>query len=411
MCDESGIVIPGRDLSARLGLEMSRFSWVILSLAALLGFSMWAPMFCIPPMEHILKEELLLTHTQASFLFAIPNLMIIGVAIPAGIVADRIGVQKAIGIGITLIAVGAMMRGMTDSPVSIQGYTFIYGAGVGWLFPSLPKLISLLLPREKLEVGTAVYSVGMYIGTALPLAITMSVILPMVESFRGVFLVWGIPALTGAILWWALSKKTSILIKDDRPGYVNKGTFIKLLMNRNLLLVTSLFLIHQFFFNTWSGWAPALLLNRGATAELAGLISSVTLWVGIPTGILMPRLFRKLESRKHLLWISSLTMAVVAGGAVGMNLTLSWLIMLLAGAAVTCRFIILMTLPVEVVSREEVGSASGLMLSIGYVGGILGPLIGGYTFDLTGGLDLMLFTLVGVSVAAIIISLKLQETG
>jgi len=372
---------------------------------------MWAPMFCIPPMEHILREELLLTHTQTSFLFAIPNLMIIGVAIPAGIVADRIGVQKTIGIGITLIAVGALLRGVADNLVSLQAYTFIYGVGVGWLFPSLPKLISLLLPREKLEVGTAVYSVGMYIGVALPLAVTVSVILPMVEGFRDVFLVWSIPALTGAILWWAFGKKTSVLIKDDRPGYVSKETFIRLLMNRDLLLVVSLFLIHQFFTNTWLGWTPALLLNRGATAELAGLISSVTLWVAIPTGILMPRLFQKLELKKRLLWISSLTMALVAGGALGMNLTLSWLIMLLAGVAMTSRFIILMTLPVNLVSREEVGSASGLMLSIGYAGGIIGPLIGGYTFDLTGRLDLMLFTLVGVSVAAVIISLKLREIG
>lgn len=361
-------------------------------------------------MEHILKEELLLTHTQTSFLFAIPNLMIIAVAIPAGIVADRIGVQKATGIGITLIAIGAMLRGMTDSLIGLQGYTFVYGVGVGWLFPNLPKLVGLLLPREKLEVGTAVYSIGMYIGTALPLAITMSVIFPMVESFRVVFLVWSIPAVIGAILWWALSKKTSVLSKDDKPGEVSKGNFIQLLMNKNLLLVASLFLIHQFFFNNWSGWAPALLLSRGATAELAGLISSITLWVGIPTGILMPRLFQKLESKKSVLWISSLTTALVAGGALGMNLALSWMIMVLAGVAITSRFITLMTLPVELVSAEEVGTASGLMLSIGYVGGIVGPLIGGYTFDLTGGLDLMLFTLVGVSVAAIIISLKLRET-
>jgi CP family cyanate transporter-like MFS transporter len=389
---------------------MPRLSWVILGLAALLGFAMWAPMFCIPPMEHILKGELLLTHTQTSFLFAIPNLMIIAVAIPAGIVADRIGVQKAIGIGITLIAIGAMLRGMTDSAVSLQGYTFVYGVGVGWLFPNLPKLVSLSLPREKLEVGTAVYSVGMYIGTALPLAITMSVVFPVVESFRVVFLVWSIPAVIGAIMWWALSKKTSVLSKDDKPGEVSKGNFTKLLMNRNLLLVASLFLIHQFFFNNWSGWAPALLLSRGATAELAGLISSITLWVGIPTGILMPRLFQKLKSKKSVLWISSLTTALVAAGALGMNLALSWVIMVLAGVAITSRFITLMTLPVEFVSAEEVGAASGLMLSIGYVGGIVGPLIGGYTFDLTGRLDLMLFTLVGVSVAAIVISLKLRET-
>ncbi len=61
-------------------------------------------MFSVPPMEHILKEELLLTHAQTSLLYSIPILMIGAVAIPAGVISDRIGVRKAAGIGAIMIA-------------------------------------------------------------------------------------------------------------------------------------------------------------------------------------------------------------------------------------------------------------------------------------------------------------------
>jgi CP family cyanate transporter-like MFS transporter len=94
-----------------------------------------------------------------------------------------------------------------------------------------------------------------------------------------------------------------------------------------------------------------------------------------------------------------------------MNIPASWLVMAIVGVGITTRFITILTLVVELVPANDAGAASGIMLSIGYVGGIVGPLVGGYTFDLTGNLNTMLFILVAVSVAAVIISLRLPETG
>ena len=86
-----------------------------------MGFAMFAPMFCIPPMEHILKEELLLSHTQTIMLYIAPSIMIVAIAIPAGIIADRIGVRKAAGIGAIMIALGAILRSTSANPSSLLG--------------------------------------------------------------------------------------------------------------------------------------------------------------------------------------------------------------------------------------------------------------------------------------------------
>jgi CP family cyanate transporter-like MFS transporter len=382
-----------------------------VSIAALLGFAMWAPMFGVPPMEHLLTEELLLTHTQTSLLYAAPNLMIIALAIPAGIVADKIGVKKAVGIGVSILAVGAMLRGTTSDATSLLGFTFVYGVGLGWLFPNLPKLVSTWLPREQVGAATGIYAIGMFVGTALPLAVTMSLVYPMTGSYQGVLLVWGIPAVVAAVLWTFLSRKTLPVEVEQSSGIERKGQFRRLMLNKDLLLISALFFIHQFFFNAWAGWTPALMLLKGATPELAGLISSVVLWVGIPVGFLVPRLSERLGARKPILWISSLVMAVVALGAVWMNIPLSWLVMVIVGVAMTTRFIIILMVVVELVSVRDAGAASGIMLSLGYIGGIVGPLIGGYAFDRTGNLNVMLFILSAISVATIIISRRLPETG
>ncbi len=63
------------------------------------------------------------------------------------------------------------------------------------------------------------------------------------------------------------------------------------------------------------------------------------------------------------------------------------------------------------VPKEEVGTASGLVLSVGYAGGVIGPLIGGRILDLTSSLNLLLIILAGVSIAMIGITLMLPETG
>ncbi len=95
-----------------------KMPWAILGSAWLLAFAISVPMFCVPPIEHILREELLLTHAQTSLLFSAPLLMMVAIAIPGGLIADRIGVRKAAGIGIIIIVVGSILRG-TAAPIII----------------------------------------------------------------------------------------------------------------------------------------------------------------------------------------------------------------------------------------------------------------------------------------------------
>lgn len=388
-----------------------RIPWTVLGNACLLGFAMFAPLFCVPPMEHILKEELLLTHAQTGLLFTAPILMLAAVAIPAGLITDRIGVRKAAGIGAIIITVGAILRGTATNYSSLLAFTFIYGVGLGWSFPNLPKLISAWVPREKAGVATGIFTSGILIGGSLALAITMPIVFPITNTFQGVFFIWGIPPAIAAILWWILVKEPPGNRIHDEPLTRAITAFRQILRSKNLWLVSIFLLLHNFFFYTWTGWAPTLMRLKGATPDLAGLITSITLWVGIPTVFLMPRLSYKLGLRKPFLWATSITLAFAAWGAIHVSLPLSWLLMILIGVANTTRFVTILALPVEMMPREDVGAASGLVLSIGYIGGVIGALVGGRILDLTRSLDLSLLVLIGVSLAAAGIAFRLPETG
>jgi CP family cyanate transporter-like MFS transporter len=363
-------------------------------------------------MEHILKEELQLTHAQTSLLFTAPMIMIVALAIPAGLIADRIGVRKAAGIGAILIAVGTVLRGTADSASALLAFTFIYGVGLGWSFPNLPKLVSTCVPREKVGFATGIYSAGIPIGAALAMAITMPLVFPISNGYQGVFFFWSIPPIIAAILWWILIKEPSG--KDSQDIAVSKVNWItlgRILRDRNLWILSITLLLHIFFIYSWAGWSPALMMLKGATPELAGVITSTMLWAGIPAFILMPRLADRLGLRKPFIWAPSVATALVAFAAINVPLQMSWPLMILVGISDGAKFTAVMSVIVETTSEEEVGLASGLVLSIGYVGGIIGPLVGGRVLDLTGSLDLSLLILIAVSIVAAGIVFKLPETG
>lgn len=245
----------------------SRMPWTILSGAVLLSFAMWAPMFSVPPMEHIIKEELLLTHAQTSLLYSIPILMIGVIAIPAGLITDRIGFRKAAGIGAIIIALGSILRGTATDFSSLLAFTFIYGAGLGWTWPTLPKLVSVWVPREKAGVATGIYTSGMFAGAALAVAITMPLVFPITNTFQGTFFIWSIPTVAAAILWWILVKEPPRNKVNTEPATRWNASLHRLLRNKNLWLLSILFLLECFFIYTWLGWSPALLMLKGGNTR------------------------------------------------------------------------------------------------------------------------------------------------
>jgi CP family cyanate transporter-like MFS transporter len=388
-----------------------RMPRTIVGVASLMAFATWAPAFCVPPMEHILKEELLITHTQTILLFTIPTLMLVVLGIPGGFLADRIGVRKAAGIGIIIIAVGTMLRGTATSASSLIAFTFIYGAGVGLTAPTLPKLIGGWVSREKASMAIGIYISVMFIGNAMAMAMTMPLIFPIINTFQGVFFIWSIPPIVSAISWWILVREPP---HDNIPDEsVSRGniSFHQILRNKNLWLLAILFLLFIFFLDGWIGWAPALMMLKGATESIAGLIASICLWVGIPTSFFIPRFSYKLGLRKPFLWIPAITLALAAWGAIYISIPLIWPFMILLGVALNAFIPIILALPIEMVSKKEVGTATGLVLSVGNIGGVIGPLVGGRIFDLTGSLDSFLLVLIGISIAATAIAFRLPETG
>ena len=384
--------------------------WTILGAILLLAFTAAVRNSCIPPMEHIIRDELGVTHTQTGFLFTIPLIMAALLSIPAGILADRIGFEKTTGLGAILFAVGCVLRGTAIDYPLLVAFSFILGAGGAFLGPNLAKFVSQWVPKERTVIAMGMFMSVMTAGNAVTLAITLPLIFPITNTYQGTFLIFSIPTVVAAIAWW-ISVKGLSTVRVLSDSAENKIPLRQVLSNKNLWVIAIFFFLCSFFFFNWVAWAPALMMERGASPDTAALISSVIMWVIIPTVLIVPRLSHKLGLRKPLLWIPSIILALVPLWAMHITVHFGWILMIMVGTLDSIRTVAIRTLPIEIMPVEAVGTASGLIDAVGLAGGVLGPLVGGYILDLTGSINSSLLVMIWISVAAVGLVFRIPETG
>ena len=85
--------------------------------------------------------------------------------------------------------------------------------------------------------------------------------------------------------------------------------------------------------------------------------------------------------------------------------------MAVVGVTTSGTFAMILALPIEMLPRNAVGTASGAILSIGYIGGLVGPWLTGKVVDATGSFDLALVGLVVTAALWAVVGFLMPEAG
>jgi CP family cyanate transporter-like MFS transporter len=373
---------------------------------------MFSRMLCLPPIAGIVKDTLALSHSRMGLIFPIPVALLAATAIPSGILGDRIGPRKAAGIGAIVMAVGSFATGTATGFWSLFGYYCVFGLGFSMAFTSLPKLMGLWFPPDKVSMVTGIYGTGFAIGAAVALGITVSYVFPLTGSFRGTFYIWSLPVTFAAVLWWVVVKEHPSSRATPRSGEeeIERAPSYGVWKNRNLWFLAFVMFFQNMHFYTWTGWTPQLMMLKGASPHSAALMISLMTWVSIPFIFLIPWASHKLGLVKPFICISALGLAFASWVAIYIPVPWGWPLMVFIGILLPI-FPLLLSLPVALVPKEWVGTASGMTLSIGYLGALVGPWLAGYLLDVAGNLNPALFVLIIAGFAFAGFGLLLPETG
>jgi cyanate permease len=370
-----------------------------------------------------ISTELGLSNTAAGLLAGAVPLTYVPFALASGLVIDRVGSRRAIGLGLLVVGVAHVGRGVASTYPVMLALTLLLGvSGTGLTF-GLPKLVSDLFPPERSGTMSSVYLVGLYAGTAGAFGPGRGLLGPMVGGWRPLFLWSGVVTVGVALVWLVLARgigsRPAVGADTDGTGATQTFSLASLLADvrrvvthRNLLLLVVVGTMYLFVIHGLQGWLTVVLEGRGLAPARAASITSGLIVAQLLGTLVLPPLSDYLGNRRGVIAACGVFMSAGTGGI--LLLGGSVLPVALAVGAVgfglggLATFVRALPLEMDGIGSDLAGAAVGLVFMVGEAGGFAGPFVIGVLEDLTGSFapGLLLATLAGLVVVAATIPLR-----
>lgn len=348
-------------------------------------------------------EDLSLSHGEMGIILGTTHLVYIPLAIPVGLLIDRIGVRKSILMGSFLVSLSGLLRAFSFNFETLFLSVGLMGLGGPTISVGLPKAVAQWFEGKDRTIASGIYLTGFIMGVATATALTNTVVLPLIGSWRGALASYGIFGFITAIMWFLFAKEKSSNSINARTGSLLES--IKLLLDVKNIWIIAIIGFSSFFVRA----RAYILVTRGMSPGYAGVLSSVPSWVGLIGSIGVPRISGSFGRKKVvsvLLFVQGITVYFL-GTTVGLPLYIALILYGLSTYAILPLLIeTLMGLPE--VGTIYMGVATGLFFSIGEIGGFIGPSMMGFLLDLTGSIFPGIVTLTLIVELMIIITMLLR---
>jgi len=340
-----------------------------------------------------IRQTFSLSTVAAGSLFSV---MMIIAAITSGIagrLADKIGRKTVLITGLSLLALGFGLAGISAHPIPFFLFLAVTGVGYGFTPPSLYALMSDLLPNRR-GLGASLVSVTYGIGGAIGAVLASRVI--AVFGWRAAFVTVGAIAAADMLLqlYW---------IRDSHRtrAAAHSGSFKDALSLPLLVLAVAEFIGGSVFWSS-AAWTPTALREAKAlTLEETGWIMGVLSLSNMLGSFTLGSLSDKF-GRKRVIAVSAFPAAVAAFIVFyGLNSPLGLAVgIFVFGVLKASVPALVVALAQEAAPPGSAGTASGIIMSLHYTAGVVAPLIAAQIIAASG--DIVLAMILATSVPLIL---------
>jgi sugar phosphate permease len=340
--------------------------------------------------------------------------------IPGGVLADRLGPRPVLVAGIAWWSVFTALTGFVNGIGTLLTVRVVFGLGEGPFPAAASKTLANWFPARELGRASGLQQASTYLGAAIAPLIVASLI-PVV-GWRAIFSCLFLPGVVLAILVWRYV--------GDRPihaGYVTnqavdnaglgkpKGDLrVSFKTPAVRWCAASLFLSNVVSWGLMN-WLPTYLLRaKGYSVAEMGILASVTNFAGaagfVLGGYVCDKYFiGRLRVPLALGLFSSAVFTYLAAILPGRGEAVACLVLVFIGLNIS--FTAIFTLPLVIVPKHAVGGAFGIVNTAGQLAGVLAPTLVGSLLDLTNGnFRIVLFVMVGFTLAAIYPALRIHQS-
>jgi CP family cyanate transporter-like MFS transporter len=367
---------------------------VVLGVAAvaLAALSLRPVATAVGPVLQEIQEATGLSATGAGLLTALPGLMFGAAAVIAVPLVRRLGVHAAMALGLLVVALGIGARTVLDSPVAflVLSALALVGAGVGNIIA--PAFIKKRFAHRQASLMT-IYSTTLSIGATVAALVSAPIAQSSPDGWRWSLAIWGVAAAAAALPWIILQvverRRGAVAVPPPPRGDA------RIWHSRRAVALALFFGLQSAQAYVQFGWVAQMYRDAGASATLAGTMSSIIAGCGIVGGLLMSGIVQRVRDLRPIM--ISLGALLVAGylGILLAPLILPWLWAVLLGVAGFAFPAALALITARSRTADTAARLSGFTQGIGYLIAAAGPFLIGLLHDWSGGWVVPLIVLAG----------------
>jgi len=290
-------------------VQVATRAWAVL--IALLLFSVAAPLnqFKVPPILPVLMQALSLPVGRAGLIMSVYALTGLILALPAGLIFQRLGYRVTALLAGGSLAIGAALGALSASANGLLATRVIEGVGTSFIAVMAPAVIAAWFTQRRRGAAMGIWAIWVPIGS-----LTMLAVGPTLAETAGWRAVWWFGAIYAAIttvIFLVVAKPAPQ--RDNEVATAPAAPPLKLVLrNRNVWLLGVTFAFFNAAVIAQATFMPTYLnLQRGVplrqAALMVALVNGVSLFSVPMGGVLSDRV----GSRRRVYLVGFLALAAI----------------------------------------------------------------------------------------------------
>lgn len=355
------------------------YKWYILTLVVLTNMLVVAvPAMGMSVLAKEISQDLSLNLVQVGVVWGIGSLPAIVTSLLGGAIGDKVGPKRVLIVGSLLAGLLGAARGLAVDFLSLSVAVILLGALIPFVTMNSFKTAGQWFPAHQLGLANGLISMGMALGFLLGSLFSATTLSPLLGGWRNVLIGYGI---AGALfsLPWACARTFPL----PRPSIHGQAPSMRAAV-RHVVSLKNIWLLGFTLFGVNGciqgilGYLPLYLRNLGWEALRAdGALSAfhtISMLFVLPIALWSDRM----GSRKRLLLIAALAVALGTGLLSVASGGLVWAAVLLSGFVRDAFMAIFLTMVIETegVGPPYAGTAIGFTMAISGIGNVIAPPLG-----------------------------------
>jgi MFS family permease len=308
----------------------------------------------------------------ASFIVSTFNILGMTLGLLAGVLADRIGRRRLVGLGLLSMALGGLLGTLGGGYAGLLAGRVFEGLGFVAISVASPALVLAATAPNDRALALSIWSVFMPAGMALALIVSPWALEAV--GWRGLWLGIAAVALVGGV---GVRRATAGLTVHAPPAGPSRQVLGETLTRPGLLLLGATFGAYAFQWVAVMVWLPTFLpAALGVASDTAARLTALVVAMNVPGNLLGGWLLRRGVPAGRLMVTVAAVMAVCACGLFSPILPESTrfaLVLVFSCAGGIIPSALFASVPAQAPSPRHLAAANGMVMQGSNIGQFLGP--------------------------------------